>query len=93
MYYVIEYYYTGNSGQCIDGDRIVISTAPVVNPYPGDELFSDDFFEIPDYLVTTYAEYATIKDARDAIFNFFGPVREVEPEYPDENVIETYKYG
>jgi hypothetical protein len=101
MYYIIETNYVGpNQGQdqYADVDTIEISTAPAITNSSHEERIDGWCGTTNDWSVYAHGEYATIEEARVAIKNKFGPVRDFDAdgspfESGDENVVEIYKPG
>lgn len=89
MYYIIETNYVGpnhTQDQFIDADQIEISTSPASTTSGG------------EWAVHDLGEYTTIEEARAAIIEEFGDVRDRNPLGDkfwsnDEAVIEVYKPG
>jgi len=103
MYYIIETKYVGpNRGQYgyVDPDRIDISTSPAITNSSHEERTDGWCGTTGDWAVYAHGEYATIEEARAAITEKFGEVRDrsgdgdgdvFEPENAD--VVETYRPG
>jgi hypothetical protein len=101
MYYVIETKYVGpNKGQdqYVDVDKIEISTSPAITNSSHEERTDGWCGTTDDWAVYAHGEYDTIEEARAAIIEKFGEVRDSDPngdrfESDDEDVVETYKPG
>lgn len=97
MYYIIETKYTGpNQDQYVDADKIEITTTPAIGNSSGEECIEGWCGTTDDWAVYAHGEYETLEEARDAIIETFGVVRDSDPdgnsfESFDENVIEVYK--
>lgn len=100
MYYIIETNYVGpnqNQGKYVDVDTIEISTAPAITNGSHEERIDGWCGTTNDWAVYAHGEYATIEEARAAITEKFGEVRDSDAngdfESDNENVVETYKPG
>jgi len=101
MYYVIETNYVGPNqaqNQYADIDRIEISTSPAITNSSHEERTEGWCGTTNDFAVYAHGEYATIEEARAAITDRFGEVRDSDAngkafESDDEHVVETYKPG
>lgn len=99
MYYVIETNYVGSNqtqDQYVDVDKIEISTSPAITNSSHEERTEGWCGTTNDWAVFAHGEYATIEEARAAIAEKFGEVRDANGdsfESDDENVVETYKPG
>ena len=94
MYYIIETNYAGankNRDQYVDLDRIEIRTAPAKTNMSHQVRIEGWCGTTNDWAVYAHGEYATIAEARAAIAETFGKVREFDAECADEVVIESYK--
>lgn len=99
MYYVIETNYAGpNHDQHADADIIEISTAPAITNSSHEVRIEGWCGTTNDWAVYAHGEYASAEEARAAIAEKFGDVRDSDPngerfESRDEDVVETYKPG
>lgn len=101
MYYIIETKYVGpnqTQDQYVDGDKIEISTSPATTNSSHEERTEGWCGTTNDWAVYAHGEYATIEEARTAIADKFGVVRDSDPngdsfELDSENVVEVYKPG
>jgi hypothetical protein len=101
MYYIIEANYVGPSqtqDQYVDVDKIEISTSPAITNSSHEECTEGWCGTTNDWAVYAHGEYATIEEARAAITEKFGEVRDSDAngdrfESYDEDVVETYKPG
>jgi hypothetical protein len=101
MYYVIETNYVGpnqTQDQYVDVDKIEISTSPAITNSSHEERNEGWCGTINDWAVYAHGEYAAIEQARAAITEKFGEVRDSDAngdsfESYDEDVVETYKLG
>lgn len=101
MYYIIETIYTGpnwDQDQYVDADRIEITTTPAIGNCSREVCIDGWCGTTNDWAVYAHGEYETLEEARDAIIETFGVVRDSDPngdsfESFDENVVETYKTG
>lgn len=97
MYYIIETIYVGpnqNQDEYVDADRIEISTSPATANMSHEKRTEGWCGTTNDWSVYAHGEYATIEEARAAITEKFGEVRESDGdsfESDDEDVVETYK--
>lgn len=101
MFYVIETKYVGpnqTQDQYVDVDTIEISTSPAITNSSHEERTDGWCGTTNDWSVYAHGEYDTIEEARAAITDKFGEVRDSDAngdsfESDDENVVETYKPG
>ncbi|MEN1399022.1 hypothetical protein [Pseudomonas aeruginosa] len=101
MYYIIETNYVGpNQAQdrYVDVDKIEISTSPAITNSSHEERTEGWCGTTNDWAIYAHGEYVTIEEARAAIAEKFGSVRDCDPsgdsfESYDEDVVETYKPG
>lgn len=101
MYYITATEYVGpNQDQAnyIDADTIEISTEPARTNMSNEIEIDGWCGTTNDFAVYAHGEYNTLDEARDAIKDIFGDVRDhyVGFDYfesDDENVIEVYKPG
>ncbi|EIZ8584089.1 hypothetical protein MQY53_001615 [Salmonella enterica subsp. enterica] len=99
MYYIIETKYVGpNQDQNVDVDTIEISTSPAITNSSNEERTEGWCGTTNDWAVYAHGEYATIEEARAAITEHFGEVRDSDAngdsfKSDDEDVVETYKPG
>lgn len=101
MYYIIETKYVGpnqTQDQYVDVDMIEISTSPAITNSSREERTEGWCGTTNDWAVYAHGEYATIEEARAAMTEKFGEVRDSNAngdsfESNDENVVETYKPG
>jgi len=101
MYYIMETKYVGpnqTQDQYIDVDKIEISTSPAITNMSHEERIEGWCGTTNDWAVYAHGEYATIEEARAAITEKFGEVRDSDAsgdsfESDDEDVVETYKPG
>lgn len=99
MYYIIETNYVGpNQDQYVDVDKIEISTSPAITNSSHEERTEGWCGTTNDRAVYAHGEYATIEEARAAITEKFGEVRDSDAngdsfESYDEDVVVTYKPG
>lgn len=101
MYYIIETIYVGpnqTQDQYVDVDRIEISTSPAMTNLSHVERTEGWCGTTNGWFVYAHGAYATIEEARAAIAEKFGDVRNSDAdgdsfESDDEDVVETYKVG
>lgn len=96
MYYVIETHYAGpnqDTDEYVDADTIDISTSPAISNSDCEERLDGWCGETNGWSVYAHGAYATLEDARKAITDKWGDVREGESGQSYEDVIETYKPG
>lgn len=101
MHYIIETIYVGpdqTQDQYVDVDKIEISTSPAITNRSHEERTEGWCGTTNDWAVYAHGEYATIEEARAAITEKFGEVRDSDAnsdrfESGDEDVVETYKPG
>lgn len=101
MYYIIETKYVGpnqTQDQYVDVDKIEISTSPAITNSSHEERTEGWCGTTNDWAVYAHGEYATIEEARAAITDKFGEVRDSDAngnnfESGYEDVVETYKPG
>ena len=101
MYYIIETNYVGpnqTQDQYVDVDRIEISTSPAMTNSSQEDRAEGWCGTTNDWAVYAHGEYAAIEEARVAIAEKFGEVRDANAngdslESDDEDVVETYKKG
>ena len=101
MYFIITTTYIGpnqTEDQYVDADKIEISTSPAITNSSHEERTEGWCGTTNDWSVHAYGEYATIEEARAAIIETFGDVRDQDPcgdifESDDEDVVEVYKPG
>lgn len=101
MYYIIETNYVGpnqNQHQYVDADKIEISTSPAITNSSREVCIEGWCGTTNDWAVYAHGEYATIEEARAAIVEKFGDVRNSDANGDsftsyNENVVETYKPG
>ena len=101
MYYIIETNYVGPNraeGRYLDSDTIEIRYTPAITNSSREERTEGWCGTTNDWAVYAHGEHATIEEARAAIAQKFGEVRDSDAngdrfESDDENVIETYKPG
>lgn len=101
MYYIIETNYVGpnqTQDQYVDVDKIEISTSPAITNSSHEERTEGWCGTTDGWAVYAHGEYATIEEARAAITEKFGEVRDSNAngdilESEDEDVVETYKPG
>jgi len=101
MYYIIETNYVGpnqTQDQYVDVDKIEISTSPAITNSSHEERTEGWCGTTNDWAVYAHGEYATIEEARAAITDKFGEVRDSDAngdsfESYDEDVVEVYKPG
>lgn len=99
MYYIIETKYVGpNQTQYVDVDKIEISTSPAVTNSSNEQRIDGWCGTTNDWAIYAHGEYATIEEARAAITEIFGDVRDSDDnvgsfESDDDDVVETYKPG
>lgn len=102
MYYIIETKYVGpneEQHEYVDVNTIEISTAPAITNRSREECIEGWCGTTNDWAVYAHGEYATIEEARAAIAEKFGDVRDsdhlngdrFEPDSGD--VVEVYKPG
>lgn len=100
MYYIIETNYVGpnqTQDQYVDVDKIEISTSPAITNNH-EERTEGWCGTTNGWAVYAHGEYSTIEEARAAITEKFGEVRDSDTngdsfESDYENVVETYKPG
>ena len=90
-YYIVEYQYIGLGDE---ESLIRIQTTPA-RDLDGDVCIDGRCGAWNDWVVYGHGEYMTLDDARAAIPEKFGDVREVYDDYDDYyyNAIDTYKFG
>lgn len=96
MYYIVETRYVGpnkNQIRYIDADRVEISTEPAKKNCSGDECFEGWCGTTNDWSVYAHGRYKTIDEARAAIQEEFGDVRELEFDDYSEDLVACYKIG
>lgn len=101
MYYLIETNYVGpnqTQDQYIDANKIEICVSPTVTNSSGEKLTRGWCGTTNDWAVYAHGEYATIEEARAAINEIFGEVRDSDAngdsfEPDDEDVVQTFKSG
>lgn len=101
MYYIIEINYVGpnqTQDQYVDVDRIEISTSPAITNSSREKRTEGWCGTTNDWAVYAHGEYATVEEARAAITEKFGGVRDSDAngdsfESYDADVVETYKPG
>lgn len=101
MYYIIETNYVGpnqTQDQYVDVDKIEISTSPAITNRSHEERTEGWCGTTNDWAVYAHGEYATIEEARAAITDKFGEVRDSDAngdsfESDDEDVVEIYRPG
>jgi hypothetical protein len=101
QFYVVETRYVGpnqNQDEYANADTIEIRTAPAVTNQSGDVCLDGWCGTTNDWAVYAHGEHATIEEARSAIVEKFGPVRDSDPngecfESDEEIVVEVYKTG
>ena len=100
MYYIIETNYVGpnqTEDQYVDVDTIEISTSPAITNSSHEQRTEGWCGTTNDQAVYAHGEYATIEEARAAITDKFGEVRDSDDNgdsfESDEDVVETYKPG
>jgi hypothetical protein len=101
MYYIIETNYVGpnqTQDQYVDVNTIEISTSPAITNSSHEERTEGWCGTTDGWAVYAHGEYATIEEARAAITEKFGEVRDSDAngysfESDDEDVVETYKSG
>lgn len=82
MYYLIENKYVGpnqRQDQYIDLDTIEISTSPAITNSSHEERIEGWCGTTNDWAVYAHGEYGTIEEARAAITDKFGDVRDCDP--------------
>jgi hypothetical protein len=101
MYYIIETNYVGPNqaqDQYVDADKIEITTSPAITNSSHEERIDGWCGTTNDWAVYAHGEYASIEEARAAITEKFGEVRDSHTdgnsfESDDDDVVETYKPG
>lgn len=101
MYYIIETNYVGpnqTQDQYVDVDMIEISTSPAITNSSHEVRLEGWCGTTNDWAVYAHGEYQTIEEARAAIIEKFGDVRDLSPEgysfdSHDAAVVEIYKPG
>lgn len=102
MYYIIETNYAGpnqTQDKYVDANKIEISTSPAITNSSSYEECTDGWCGTTnDWAVYAHGEYATIEEARAAITEIFGEVRDSNANGDsfksyDEDVVETFKPG
>lgn len=101
MYYIIETNYIGpnqDQDRYVDADTIEIRTSPAVTNSSHEERTEGWCGSSSNWAVYAHGEYATIEEARAAITENFGEVRDSDAngdsfKSDDERVVETYKLG
>lgn len=100
MYYVIETIYAGpdpSQDQYADADTIDIRTTPALTNLSKESRLEGWCGTTHDWAVYAHGKYATIEEARAAITEKFGTVRDSDlgedDEYEYEGVVEVYKPG
>lgn len=100
-YYIIETNYVGpnqTQDQYVDADKIEISISPAITNSSHEVRTEGWCGTTNDWAVYAHGEYATLEEARTAITDKFGEVRDSDVngdsfESGDEYVVETYKPG
>ena len=99
MYYIIENNYVGPANEQItDLDNVVISTTAAKTNCSQEEKTEGWCGTTNDWAIYAHGEYDTIEEARAAITDKFGAVRDTDPngeryDSDDEDVVETYLPG
>lgn len=101
MYYVIETNYVGpnqSQEQYIDINTIGISTSPAITNSSHEKRIEGWCGTTNDWDIYAHGEYATIEEARTAIANKFGEVRDCDAHgdsfnSDDEDVVKIFKPG
>jgi hypothetical protein len=101
MYYIIETNYVGpdqTNDQYVDADTIEIRTSPAITNSSHEARTDGWCGTTNDWAVYAHGEYATLEEARTAIAEKFGEVRDSDAngysfESDDDDVVETYKPG
>lgn len=101
MYYIVETSYVGpnrSQSDCVDLDKIEIRTSPTTGNMSREECTEGWCGTTNDWAVYAHGEYATIEEARAAIAEKFGEVRDSDAEgcpfeADDKDVVETYRPG
>lgn len=101
MCYIIETNYVGpnqTQDKYVDVDKIEISTSPAITNSSNEERIEGWCGTTNDWAVYAHGEYATIEEARTAVTEKFGDVRDTDAngdsfESYDEDVVEVYKPG
>ena len=90
MYYIIETKYVGPNQTHVDVDTIEISTSAAITNSSHEERTEGWCGTTNDWAVYAHGEYATIEEARAAITEEFGEVRDSDA---NGDSVETYKPG
>lgn len=101
MYYIIVTNYVGpnqTQDQYVDVDKIEISTSPAITNSSHEERTEGWCGTTNDWAVYAHGEYVTIEEARAAVTEKFGEVRDSDANGDsfkscDESVVEIYKPG
>ena len=101
MYYIIETRYVGpnqTQDQYVDVDTIEISTSAAITNSSHEERTEGWCGTTNDWAVYAHGAYDTLEEARAAITEEFGEVRDSDAngysfEADDEDVVETYRPG
>lgn len=101
MYYIVETKYVGpnpHDHRFVDADRIEISTSPAYTNSSHEKCTEGWCGTTNDWSIHAHGEYETIEEARDAITQIFGEVRDSDLnghsfESDDTDVLEVYKQG
>lgn len=101
MYYIVEVGYVGpnaDQDRYVDADKIEITTRPLRTNQSGEICTEGWCGTTNDWAFYAHGEYPSVEEARAAIRQRFGQVRDSEPngdafEAMDEAVVEVYKHG
>jgi hypothetical protein len=97
MYYVIETNYVGpNPSQNLDADTIEIATEPARTNSSHEVRLDGWCGTTNDWAVYAHGEFVTIEEARAAIAEKFGDVRDCTPDdskFDAESVVEVCRRG
>jgi hypothetical protein len=93
MFYVVESKFVGRTNDHqVNADRVTIQVVPATGNLDKKPRIEGWCGTNNDWAVFAHGEYSYIEEARDAIDERFGAVREVEEQY-DLDVIEAYLVG
>lgn len=99
MYYIIETKYVGpNQDQYVDANRIEITTVPAVTNSSRETCLDGWCGTTNDWAIFARGQYDSVDEARAAIAEIFGDVRDRDAngdpfESDEEHVVEIYRPG
>ena len=92
MYFLIENSYVGPNSVC-DADYVEICLKPAVGNASRETRLEGWCGTTNDWSCYAHGEYETLEDARAAITEIFGPMRESTVSWYDGDTVEIYKHG